>query len=217
MLGHLRKYKKLGIIEWFVLILMNVSILYLYSGTDEYNNLFLIIVLWFFNDLVEIKKGVKTDLSYYYIYPKSKFRLFSKLLVEELGSIKIISVLIGIFDILYHDINNFKALFLIFTLWILQTLLTILLYHISYRLVKYSLLIRYLFLTPLLALFILNKDISVLNFYEATNHSLFFTISIISLGLMVSVIFYLLKLLLSKHFFVESNYLNKTSKVYWTW
>lgn len=148
---YLKKYRQFNVFEWIALLMMSLGFTAMYVILDY--NIFVFLALLFFIDSVEMKSMVKLDMSIWFEFPFSFTKRFLKVLISELLSFKLIAlVLTSIFLLLRVDFIEILHLLEVF---LLQSFLTILVYHISYRFTSYSTIIKIIYFLPFAMLYFL--------------------------------------------------------------
>jgi hypothetical protein len=210
----IKRYKEFKLLEWILLFIFNSVLIYFTWNNSPSITIYTFITISCFIDLFEIKNIIKYDISIMNPYPFSFFHSFLEILLIEVLSLKLIPF---IFMILFLYLEKkYPLITLLSGIFIAQIVLSIFLYHFAYRFTSYSIIIRYLFLSPMLLLFLgyrflLEMDLNSL----LKNNSIFFIIIPISLLLYIS--YYLTFKIISSRPFINKRYLEKVKETYWYW
>ena len=210
------RYRQAKLLEWVALLFFNVTLIYYFIYTYSSGNLYVLIALWCLTDLIEIKSLIKVDMSTFMLSPKSFKTLFGNIVLTEFYSVKFLSVLIsGLF--LYFYGESISIIFLLMLVFISQLLITIIAYHITNRYTKYSTLIRYLYLTPLILLFIAKSVVLNINVYNVLEPSIFFAVMLGVVVLIFVLTYFLVNKIIHTTPFMHREYLDKIKKRSWSW
>jgi len=147
----LRKYRQFNVLEWVALIMMTIGFMVVYIILDY--NIFVILALIFFIDFIEIKALTKLDMSLWYSYPYSFLKSFMNVWISELFSFKLIALVLTSILLLFN--GDFVETLHLLELFLLQSLLTIFVYHLSYRFTSYSTILRIIYFLPFAMLYFL--------------------------------------------------------------
>jgi len=212
----MKKYRNFNWMAWYVILIYSVGLLFYFFKTFSSPNIFVLFALWCLIDLVEIKNLVKVDISSLIVFPQPFYKLFFKVFFNEFLSIKLISVFIASIFFLFFK-NDFLPILFLFLTFTLQIITTIILYHIAYRYTIYSTLIRYLYLTPLLLLFLSHSFIKIMKFNLIITSGYWLAIYSFAVSLLLYISIVLLNRILHYTPFIKKQYLNKVKKNIWHW
>lgn len=206
--------------DWLILMLFNTGLIALFLNTHvAIENIYLLVVLWCFVDLIEIKSLAKIDVNVFMVSPQPFYKLFLNLILREFLSIKLISVLIASIYFSFYEKLLFPNL-LLFLIFLLQVMLTILLYHLAYRYTKYATLIRYLYLTPFLILGLIIKlhlvDFGIDNRFMLDSSLSTLTFLAIMILTFCITLFFTNRIIHTQPF-IQYEYLKKIKKANWHW
>lgn len=152
MLPIFAKYRKTRLIVWIIICVINISFVGLFFYYKEsygvYNliAIFPILTLWCMLDLIEIKNLIKLDVLLILVFPSTFLTKYFEILLNEILSIKIISLFVcWIYFIIVSDLIYALCIVLIY---FIQSIFVVNIYHVSYRFISISQILRYVLIIP---------------------------------------------------------------------